>query len=258
MRPVRAAHRDQLAQPRGMADRQLQADQRAVGIADEGLQRLDAQRLQQQRDRVGLVGGVDGRVQAAIGAEVIETQHAALTGRQHATGIEEALRPPRRGIDRIRRGMAVRGNAAGEEDHRGSGRTDQLVGEAQFARTGMARGEDGVDGAAQHLRAVVGADIGAGRGRVRPQGPGRGRGGALGGVAFGEAHGTAPMEGVHRHRGGPEDRRRRQRAPQSRHRTHLPGTRRSPQDLAPRPGGCLRSAPHQVAPASLGLSLSRS
>ena len=258
MRPVRAAYRDQLAQPRRMADRQLQAHQRAVGIADEGLQRLDPQRLQQQRDRVGLVCGVDRRVQAAIGAEVVEAQHAALAGRQHAAGIEQALRPARRGIHRIRRGMAVRGNAAGEEDHRGSGRTDQLVGEAQLARPGVARGEDGVDAAAQHLRAIVGAGIGAGRGRVRPQGPGRGRGGALGDVAFGEAHGTAPMEGLHRHRGGPEGRRRRQRAPLSRHRTHLPGTRRSPQDLAPRPGGCLRSAPHQVAPASLGLSLSRS
>ena len=76
MRAMRTADRDQLAQPLRMPRGQLQADQRAIRIADEGVERVDAERIEQQRDRIGLVGGVDRRIDAAAGADVIEGEDA--------------------------------------------------------------------------------------------------------------------------------------------------------------------------------------
>ena len=71
----------------------LQADQRAGGITDKTVQARDAQRIQQCGDCIGLVGGVDRRIQAAVGPEEIEGQQSARRGIQRAAGTDQPLYP---------------------------------------------------------------------------------------------------------------------------------------------------------------------
>ncbi|KAG0771471.1 hypothetical protein G6F21_014740 [Rhizopus arrhizus] len=75
---MRAAGQHQLAHAGTMADRELLAAQRAIRIADERLQRADAEMIQQQCQRIGLVGGIARNVQRAICPDEGDGQHAQL------------------------------------------------------------------------------------------------------------------------------------------------------------------------------------
>ena len=74
MRTMCTTDRDQLVQAARMADGQLQADQGAIGITDEAMQLFDMQRIEQDGDGIGLIGGIDGRIQLTIGAENVITR----------------------------------------------------------------------------------------------------------------------------------------------------------------------------------------
>src|SRR3546814_6979043 len=76
-----------------MPRRQLQSHQRAVGIADEGVQRVDVERVEQAGDGVGLVGRVDQRVERAVGADVVEGEDAVARGIARAPGADPVVRP---------------------------------------------------------------------------------------------------------------------------------------------------------------------
>jgi hypothetical protein len=152
---MHTADRDQLAQALRMPRGELQADQRAVRITDEGFQHVDAERVQQQRKRVGLVGGVDRRIDAAIGADVVEREDPQVRRIQRAAGIQQAFGPAGIAIQCVRGHVPMRGNAAGHEDHRRACGAGQFVGDAQLAGAGVAGGEHCVDGAAagvEHIR----------------------------------------------------------------------------------------------------------
>src|SRR3546814_13940947 len=75
-----------------MPRRQLQAHQCAVGIADEGVQRVDVERIEQAGDGVGLVARVDQRVERAVGADVVEGEDAVARGVERAPGDRSAER----------------------------------------------------------------------------------------------------------------------------------------------------------------------
>ncbi|KAG1286149.1 hypothetical protein G6F64_014214 [Rhizopus arrhizus] len=90
---MRAAGQRQLAHAGTMAERELRAAQRAIRIADERLQRADAEMIQQQCQRIGLVGGIDRNVQRAICPDEVEGQHAQLLWVQRAALADQILGP---------------------------------------------------------------------------------------------------------------------------------------------------------------------
>ena len=162
---------------------ELQADHGAVGVADEGAQLVDVQRIEQGGDGVGLVGGVDRRIQVAIGADVIEGQDAVAGRIQRAPGGDQGIGPARLGEGGAGRGVAMGGNAAGQEHHRRIGRPLQFVAQDQGAHAGVAHRQCQRDLAAQGGRHAGDRRVGGSAGwrelRVR------------GGV--GEAHGEGSV-----------------------------------------------------------------
>ena len=90
---VRAAGQHQLAHAGAVTDRELLADQRAIRIADEGLQRADAEMVQQQRQRIGLVGSIDRHIQCTVGTDEIEGQHAQLLRVERAAATHKRFGP---------------------------------------------------------------------------------------------------------------------------------------------------------------------
>lgn len=130
---MRAAGQHQLAHPGSMTDCELLADQRAIRVADEGLQRADTQMIQQQCQRIGLVSGIDRHVQRTVGPDEVERQYAQLLRIQRATTADQVFGPALLAELCVGRHMAMGGNAAGQHHHRRIGRADPLIAQARRA-----------------------------------------------------------------------------------------------------------------------------
>src|SRR3546814_3089642 len=81
-----AADRDHPPDPRRVQGGELQAYQRAVGTADEGIQGFDAQRVEHRHDRIGLVGRIDRRIEQTVAAEPVDGQYAPVRWVQRVPG----------------------------------------------------------------------------------------------------------------------------------------------------------------------------
>jgi len=148
MRAMGTADRDQGAQSRRMQRRELQADHRAIGTADECVDAVDVERIEHRRDRIGLVGRIDRCIERAIGAKPVDGEDATVPRIEHASGANLAL-PPTRFRESLGGGdMATGGNAAGDQHHRRMGRADQFVADLQAKRAGVAQDEVEADHAA--------------------------------------------------------------------------------------------------------------
>ena len=174
-----------------MARGELQADHRAVGVADEGLQALDAQRVEQGGDGIGLVGRIQGDVEAAVGAEPVERDQPVARRVQRQACADLAFPPPALAEFAARRQVPVRRDAAGHEQRRQRGVALGFVAQGQRAAAGMAQFQFDPDLAAG----------GGGAHRGTLEGDRRGGGGTgdetvgaieRGGGVGGEAHGGHP------------------------------------------------------------------
>ena len=214
------------------------------------MQLPDVQGGQQRGHCVGLVGGIQRRVDAAIRADVIKGDDPPPRRIQRAARAHQRVHPAALGEFRGRREVTVGGDAAGHE-HRGRVFRTQAfprqahgpaaaVAQVQFQRQHAA---DGVDGrSTRHRR------------RHREAGRGDGDRGGLQ-----QAHGTSDLQcgkAIDAH-GEPVEESMRAPFP-ARIDNHLPVDTQVPAGLGTfLPGAALRPQV-EVAPASKGLSLRRS
>jgi hypothetical protein len=192
---------------------------------------------------------MDRCIERAVGAEPVDREDARAAHVQPLPGLR--LPPAALGMVIARQHMAMRGNAAGDDHYRRARCTDVFVGDAQAAFAGMAQRQHGVDFAARGGRV-------AGDRRLRSRfviGLGTDGVGEVLRGAIDEAHGGCIPDGRRPlrtgHRGcGCAD------VEPHRADTAQPSSRRTqvPAGIGTTPKLALR----QVAPASKGLSLSRS
>ena len=108
MRAMRAADRDQRAQRARVPRGELQADHRAVGAADEGVRGVSMPSASSTAAmRVGLVGGVDRRIERAVGAEPVDGEQRDARGSSARRAPTCASHQPRFGNARAGRDMAI-------------------------------------------------------------------------------------------------------------------------------------------------------
>jgi len=150
IRPVRATERDQSLQSRGMVGGEREADHRAVGGADEGLQARYTQFIEDAHDRGRLVARVQWHVEVATRAEPIAGDQAVPRGIQCATGADSALPPAGLLVEEVAGDMPVGRDSAGYPDDRRIDRPLGLDREPHPAPAGVAQVELEFEAAALH------------------------------------------------------------------------------------------------------------
>ena len=189
---MRAADRDQLAQALRMARGELQADQRAVGVADEGVQRVDLQRVQQRR-RWHRPGRRYRSARPACRRRRRSRRRGCGTsaGSSARPAATRPLAQPASGNCVAGGDVAMRGDAAGHEHHRRIRLRRRSRSARRTLRTPAWRiGSTQVDMRRARARGSTGRDAGAKRGRsAKRKGILRG----AGACCVDEAHGGIPM-----------------------------------------------------------------
>ena len=136
---MRGIEHDQVAESRAEASCQMQPNHGAVGSTDTRLHMPDLQVIEQRRDCLGLIVGIDGMVQPTIGADPVDAEQPTLAWIQSASA-PDLLRPPALGsVDGIRGKLTMRRNSAKHDAYRSLFATNHLPAQDRVDRVTVAQ-----------------------------------------------------------------------------------------------------------------------